>query len=104
MNLVHKLWWTLLALPFFTGCSGSPTTGDGDYELKKGTVVTVDPANKRVTLDHEDIPGLMKAMENMPFQVEDAKLLDGLKPGDSVQGRVKKSDSGAPIITRLEKR
>jgi Cu/Ag efflux protein CusF len=102
MNLVHKLWWSLLALPLFAGCSGSPTTGDGGYELK-GKVVTVDPANKSVTLDHEDIPGLMKAMK-MDFPVEDAKLLDGLKPGDLVQGRVKKSDSGAPIITRLEKR
>ena len=33
-----------------------------DYEIK-GKVVAVDPIKPAVTLDHEDIPGLMKAMK-----------------------------------------
>src|SRR5436309_10558804 len=97
MNVLHKLWWMSLALPLvLAGCSGSPTTGpqggaDGGYDLK-GKVVVVAPDNKAVTLDHEDIPGLMKAMK-MKFDVADPKLVAELKPGDSVQGRVKKADT-----------
>jgi Cu/Ag efflux protein CusF len=110
MNILNRLPWISFALPLaLPGCSGGPTTGpqgagDGGYDLK-GKVVIVDAANKAVTLDHEEIPGLMKAMKDMPFQVEDAKLLQGLKPGDAVEERVKKAQSGGPpIITRLEKR
>jgi Cu/Ag efflux protein CusF len=39
----------------------------------------------------------------MPFDVEDAKVLDGLKPGDEVQGKLKVRD-GKNIITELKKR
>jgi Cu/Ag efflux protein CusF len=106
--MLQPLWATALAalaaLAFGTGCSPSnpPAADDKGYDLK-GTVVSVDAAKQDVTLDHEDIPGLMGGMKDMQFHVEDAKLLEGLKTGDSVQGRVKKSDSG-PIITKLEKR
>jgi len=55
-----------------------------------------------VTLHHEDIPGLMKAME-MEFRVEDLALLEGIKAGDQVQGRLKKGEAGY-TITHLEKR
>ena len=44
---------------------------------------------------------LMKAMQ-MEFRVEDAKLLEGIKPGDEVKGELVKEDSG-PVITRLQK-
>jgi Cu/Ag efflux protein CusF len=54
-----------------------------------------------VTLDHEDIRGLMKAMQ-MEFAVEDSKLLEGIKAGELVQGRLKKTESGY-VLTRLEK-
>jgi len=94
----------LAALAFGTGCppTNPPAADDKGYDIK-GTVVSVDAAEKTVTLDHEDIPGHMAAMNNMPFHVEDAKLLDGLKKGDRVQGRLKKTDSG-DLITKLEKR
>ena len=82
-----------------TGCqnqSGSPTQ-DG------AKVVAVDPAKKTVELDHEAIPELqMKAMK-MEYPVADPKLLEGLKAGDSVQGKVK-AESGKYTITNLEKR
>jgi Cu/Ag efflux protein CusF len=93
-----------LAVPLaFAGCSGgsAPGSGSADYEIK-GKVTALNPDKPAVTLDHEDIPGLMKAM-TMEFRVEDAKLLEGLRVGDRVQGRVKKTESGY-LITRLEKR
>jgi hypothetical protein len=44
----------------------------------------------------------MKAMK-MEFDVEDAKLLEGINVGDQIQGRLRKGESGY-VITRLEKR
>jgi Cu/Ag efflux protein CusF len=94
-----------LAVPLaLAGCSGGPTSappkGEGDYDVK-GKVIALAPAKPALTLDHEDIPGLMKKM-TMEFRVEDAKLLEGLQVGDQVQGRLKKTDSGL-VITKLEK-
>ena len=90
---------------FVLGCTGNtsttPSGGNNEYDLR-GKVVALDSTRPAVTLDHEDIPGLMKAMK-MEFPVEDAKLLAGLKVGDKVEGRLKKSQSGY-FITRLEKR
>ena len=96
----------VLSLIFLAGCSGETARkGNEDsarrYEIK-GKVVSVDPQKPAIMLDHEDIPGLMKAME-MEFDVEDAKILDGIKPGDQVKGELVKEKSGY-VITRLEKR
>jgi protein SCO1/2 len=92
----------LLAVPFvLTGCNKGPDTPKDKLYDVKGKVVTVDPGKKTVTLDHEDIPGLMKAME-MKFSVEDAKVLEGINTGDQVHGRLK-VESGNYIITELKK-
>ncbi|MGO9432180.1 copper-binding protein [Rhodoblastus sp.] len=48
-----------------------------------GKVVNVDAASGFVTIDHEDIPGLMDAME-MQFQAMPAKILEEVKVGDTV--------------------
>ena len=103
-----KLWLFPAVLSAFVvaGCSGESARKDSDtsarrYEIK-GKVVSVDPKKPAITLDHEDIPGLMKAMQ-MEFDVEDAKILDGIKPGDQVKGELLKGKAGY-VITRLEKR
>jgi protein SCO1/2 len=88
------------------GCSGSATeapksSGEKVYDVK-GKVVAVNSEKSEVTLDHEDIPGLMRAMK-MPFTVSDPKLLQGLQAGDQVQGKVKKDASGY-TLTQLEKK
>jgi protein SCO1/2 len=72
-----------------------------DYDVR-GKIVAINPAKPAVTLDHEDIPGLMKAMQ-MEFKVQEPKLLEGIKVGDQVQGRLKKGDTGY-VLTHLEKR
>lgn len=88
------------------GCSNQRnSTGQDAAKVAdiKGKVVSVDPAKKTVELDHEAIPELnMKAMK-MEYPVADPKLLDGLKAGDSAQGKVK-AESGKYTITSLEKR
>jgi protein SCO1/2 len=57
-------------------------------------VVSVDTANRRVTIDHAEIPGFMPAM-TMPFVVleKDTALLEGLSPGDEVTARLVVPDS-----------
>lgn len=88
------------------GCSNQGgSTGQDAAKVAdiKGKVVSVDPGKKTVELDHEAIPELnMKAMK-MEYPVADPKLLEGLKAGDAVQGKVK-AESGKYTITSLEKR
>jgi protein SCO1/2 len=94
----------VLLLLVLAGCQGAKDQSTGatekEYEVK-GKVVAVDPAKPSVTLDHEDIPGLMKAMK-MEFRVEDKQLLEGVQAGDHVQGRLKKAEAGL-VITHLKK-
>jgi protein SCO1/2 len=100
--LVRVLPAALLAL-VFAGCQSSSDSGPKEkvYEIK-GKIVAVAPDRSTVKLDHEDIPGLMKAM-TMDFGVADPKLLDGLAPGDTVQGKLK-VESGKYVLTELRKR
>jgi Cu/Ag efflux protein CusF len=67
----------------------------------RGTVVSVAPDSDTVNLDHEEIPGVMAAMK-MAYQVQDVGMLDGLKPGDRVSGRLQVRD-GEYLIVALEK-
>ena len=98
----------LIAMPFFvlavmlaTGCTNSPANkGEKVYDVK-GKVVSIDAEKKKVTLDHEAIPGFMAAM-TMPFDIENAKLLEGLKAGDLVHGKLKSKD-GKHTLTELTK-
>ena len=83
-----------------TGCGKGNGDKDKVYDIK-GKVVAVDTDKKEVTLDHEAIPGLMKAMK-MPFAVENAKILEGIKAGDQVHGKFKVKGSDY-IITELMK-
>ncbi len=68
-------------------CSGGePATAQSDVERyeTQGTVRSVDEEGRRITIAHEDVPGYMPAM-TMPFEVEDASLLQGL--GEDVRVR-----------------
>ncbi|MBB4197367.1 hypothetical protein CCR94_13710 [Rhodoblastus sphagnicola] len=49
----------------------------------KGRITGLDVASGLVSIDHEAIPGLMDAME-MQYQAKPAKILEGLKIGESV--------------------
>ena len=79
----------------------SSSSAEKQYSIK-GKVTAVNPDKPSVKLDHEDIPGLMRAME-MEYAVDNAKVLDGIKAGDQVQGHLKVR-SGKNVITDLEKR
>ena len=86
-----------------TGCSQKSAENSAVkiYDIK-GKIVAIRPDREGVTLDHEDIPGLMKGMK-MEFMLEDARILEGLQAGDQVQGKLK-VESGSQMITELKKR
>lgn len=101
MKTLSLLCLPALAIPLIiVGCK-SDTAKDKIYDVK-GTVLAVDLKKPSVKLDHEDIPGHMKAMV-MDFDVESPKLLEGLKPGDKVQGKLSVDSAGKSIITHLAK-
>src|ERR1051325_2111940 len=52
-----------------------------------GVVRAVLPERQQVKIEHEKIPGYMDAM-TMPFDVKDAKELDGIQAGDKVSFRM----------------
>src|ERR1700730_3492994 len=107
VTLMSMKWFGLpgvIVIFALAGCGGEAggtrEADDKAYEIK-GTVVAIAADRSSVSLDHEDIPGLMKAMK-MEFRVPDPKSLDGLSSGDRVRGRLK-AGSGDYVITRLEK-
>ncbi len=48
-----------------------------------GVVTAIDPASGSLTLDHDEIKGLMPAMEMM-YRVDPRSLSDGLRVGDKI--------------------
>ena len=103
MKTLYWLGLFTLSVPLvLAGCrSNEPKAPAEKHYPIKGKVIAVNPDKPSVKLDHEDIPGLMNAME-MEFRVGDAKLLEGIKAGDQVQGQLTKGESGY-VIMRLEK-
>ena len=68
----------------------------------RGVVKGVAADRQSVTLDHEEIPGFMPRME-MEYVVADRALLDGIEPGDRVEGELRMRGRGLSIV-RLHKR
>ena len=63
-------------------CQSKDASQGQRYELK-GQVVSVDRANRTVTISHEEIRGLMESM-TMPFSLKDEWPLGVLAPGDQI--------------------
>ncbi len=82
-------------LCLLAACRATPAR---EYELR-GQVLRVQPAERVVTIRHDDIKGFMPAM-TMPFKVSDGALLDGLKRGDLVRATLVVSDTDA-YLSRL---
>lgn len=61
-------------------------TGPKRYQLE-GRVVSLDPANNQVVVDHKDIPGFMMGM-TMPYPVKDPNQLKPLAPQDQIKADV----------------
>lgn len=69
----------LIVLVFLTAARG-PAAQNHDLS---GLVLNIDAAHKSMTVSCTAVPGYMDAM-TMPFDVRDAKMLDGIKPGATI--------------------
>ncbi len=80
----------LIAAAACGGDSASKTGGS------RGVVTAVDASAHTITLDHEEIPGMMEAM-TMRFDVAPDVSLAGIEPGAKVEFQLKVDDSGYQI-------
>ena len=62
----------------------------------QGQVQSLEAPRKLVVVKHEEIKGFMPAM-TMPYEVEDAKSLDGLAPGDLINATLVVFANGAHL-------
>src|SRR5712691_2558397 len=76
LHLVFSLWLAIVA----AACVKS---SDRRQYTLQGQVISVTANHQEATIKHEEITGLMPAM-TMPYKVKDAKLLDGIAPGDLI--------------------
>lgn len=66
-----------------------------------GVIKKIDAENGKLTIDHEDIPGYMTAME-MNEPVSDKKMLETIKIGDKVEFEIERTGSKL-VITKITK-
>ncbi|MDT4968911.1 MAG: hypothetical protein QOJ64_3648 [Acidobacteriota bacterium] len=84
----------LLSSLAFVGCKTTQPAQPGKrYELK-GTVVSVDKAQKSATIAHEEIKDFMDAM-TMDYTLKETWPLDVMKPGDQIQATLVVTDGSA---------
>lgn len=94
---------TLLAI----ACSNAPTYGTSNSTnhaqtyLSNGVIKSTDRENGMATVDHEDVPGYMAAME-MTLKVSDRAMLERVKAGDVVEFELFREGSTL-TITKLKK-
>lgn len=69
--------------------------------LAHGIVKGIDAKAKTVTLDHEDIPGVMMAM-TMAYGVSDPALLSKVEVGQAVDFRLRKDGDGNYVVTEIK--
>jgi Cu/Ag efflux protein CusF len=101
----------LLALPSPTAAMEPGFWGDtvdeatatmpAEDPLATGTVVAVDAARGRITLDYRPLPRMFLDGGTRIFEVSDARILDGLSPGDRVRFDVER-DGRRYVVTRLQ--
>ena len=83
---------TFMVMILVAGCSGEQQPTDLVTFDLRGVVVSINYQQRRIIIDHEEIPNYMMAM-TMPFKVKDTTILYRLQPGDTVQGTLAVSRS-----------
>lgn len=101
MKLLHRFAWVgvmTIAFVFAVGASGCGGSETGPHP-GTGIVKGVDTGARKITLDHDDIPGFMKGM-TMTFQLAPEVDLAGIAPGEEVDFRVEEK-GGVYTVTEV---
>jgi protein SCO1/2 len=93
---MRKAPWSRIATLFcltvaLTGCDRSKTADSARSFQVRGIVRAVAPDRSTVSVEHENIPGIMPSM-TMPFSVKDQKDIARLKIGDAISFRMTITD------------
>ena len=88
-----------VGLAFMTVLSLAAWAADEQGYAAHGTVKRVDVSAGTVTIDHEDIPGLMMGM-TMEFSVSKPEVLRDVAPGQAIDFRVRK-DGDKYVVTEI---
>lgn len=91
---------TALSLIGLFAFAGNPPA---NYPAVNGVVKKIDLQNKQITLKHETIPNLNMPGMTMPFIVQDAKVLKGLKVGDPVKFSAQQNTDGDLVLVWIIK-
>jgi len=101
MKGVKRMIWVALIVSGLAAAASACGGGSSEGQRSHGIVKSVDAEARTVTLDHEDIPGLMKAM-TMMFQVAPGVALDDVRPGAEVDFWVKE-ENGTYTVTEIRR-
>lgn len=97
-SFIPSLVVAMAVVAAIAGCQSSSSTSSAPgakvYDVK-GKIVSLDAGKKVVTLDHEDIPGFMKAM-TMEFAVADARASTASRP--ATPSRARSSPKAEPTL------
>lgn len=84
-----------------SGTVTGSTDGTQIYQAT-GVVKEIDSKAKKVSIDHDEIPGLMSDMQ-MTFDVKDAKVLEGVAVGEEVDFELERNGSDLTVTKILSK-
>lgn len=91
---------------FAFACSKNKDSNEKLIEKKQiytsaGLIKKIDAENGKITIDHEDIPGYMSAMQ-MTESVGDRSILQSLKTGDKINFELERTGANL-LITKITK-
>lgn len=99
----------IIFLLLCTSCGGTPNVPLGPAAATQtttyqavGVVKGLKPETPSIDIDHEEIKGLMPAMQ-MEFFVSDKSLLDGLTTGDKIDFTVEYAVGGLKVVAIKKK-
>jgi Cu/Ag efflux protein CusF len=84
--------------------AGMPMSNEPGTQIYQsvGKVTGINSTAKEVTIDHQDIPGLMSAMR-MTFAVKDVAVLNDLSVGDDIDFELERNGSDLTVTKILRK-
>lgn len=87
------------SMVFSLGCGSREDPPKEKLYPMTGVVVEIDPAKQWVTVDHDNIPGLMKAMR-MKFVVGEPEILEDIAVGDELICSLKVTADGQYVLVQ----
>jgi protein SCO1/2 len=90
----------LLGVAIVAASCGRTAQAERQFILQ-GQIQSIDPARTSAVIKHEDVKGFMPAM-TMPYEVREARALDGLVPGDLINATLVVQSNGA-YLTAITK-